>query len=118
VYVDHAKDQLEKLISFDDNELDIPQEYLQVYRQKFQERELLKDSLRGIDPTVAKSKLSQKYEEYHDYFENTYTSMLILLRTFKYGNDIDSSGYFMQMGNLMGKLDAISIDSTTKKIDM
>lgn len=82
-YVDVAKKQFETLITFDVDDLDIPKEYLEMYKKKITERETLKQSLLSLDSITAKAKLKSKYQEYHDYFENTYIAMLQTISKFK-----------------------------------
>jgi len=114
-YVDVAKKQFETLITFDVDDLDIPKEYLEMYKKKITERETLKQSLLSLDSITAKAKLKSKYQEYHDYFENTYIAMLQTISKFKINwlssNDLDSSSYHQQIEFAAAKLSGISIDS-------
>ena len=112
-YVDEAKTQFEKLITYDVDELDIPKEYLKSYREKIKDRETFKLSLLTLDSSTAKSELTSKYQEYHDYFENTYIGMLGVISKFSNkifsSNDLDSAQYHQQVEGLAAQLKSISI---------
>ena len=96
------------------NELDIPKEYLEVYQSKITERETVKQSLLTLDASTAKSELESKYQEYHDYFENTYIAMLGVISKFWTNafssNDLDSAWYHQQVESIATQIATISID--------
>ncbi len=118
-YVDTVKNQFEKLISYDGDELDIPKEYLKTYRAEITKRETFKASLLTLDTDTAKSELAENYQTYHDYFENTYIAMLSKISSFSSSvtssNDLDSSTYLQQVETISAKLKTITVEKGVLK---
>ena len=108
-YVDKAKDTFESFIKFDNNELDLPSEYIIKYQAKIDERTQFKMSLVNMDPSTASTKLLGKYKEFHDRFENMYIAMLAKISQFKSSNDLDSASYLQEVESRVAQLDAITI---------
>lgn len=121
-YVDAAKDKYIKLLSYDNDaelgirdDLDIPPEIMKSYRAKIQEWEDCKKNLLLLDPLNAKVLIEEKYEYYHQYFENTYTSILLVIAgfekdKFKVFNDLDSAQYCDQIESASNVINKIAID--------
>lgn len=78
-YVEQAKNRFMQLINADENELDISLEYRRIFRQKVVEWDKLVSSLTLFTPAVAQHKLKTESVKYHDYFENTYLSMMFTI---------------------------------------
>lgn len=108
-YVDKAKEKFEKLINFDDNELDIPEEYRKKYKDKSNERNTFKFKLLQMDPGIAATKLLEEYKIYHDWFESMYTAMLFKISTFKMSNDLDSAQSLQEVEARANQLQSITI---------
>ncbi|MEI6774653.1 MAG: hypothetical protein WCL18_07935 [bacterium] len=102
------------MITYDVNELDIPKEYLEIYQTKITEWEKVKESMLTLDVEMAKSELQSKYEQYHDYFENTYIAILSLISKFGStafsSNDMDSAQYYQQVEYIANQVSSISIN--------
>ena len=110
-YVDKAKNKFEQLIKFNDNDLDLPAEYISKYQAKIDERNTFKLTLLNISPVAAKTKLESKYCEFHDRFDNMYTAMLTKISKFSRSNDIDNSQYLQEAEARANKLDAVTIEN-------
>ena len=119
-YVDQAENKFEKFITFDEDELDIPKEYLKIYQWKIDERKTFKKSLLTLDPSTAKSELASKYQDYHDYFEDTYMAMLSVISKFWINafssNDLDSAQHHQQIAYMASQLKTFSVDEKTGDI--
>lgn len=111
-YVDTAKQQFEGLITYEWDELDLPKEFLQMYKQKIIERDTVKQSLSAMDPVFATSQLKVQYQEYHDYFENNYIALLSLISSFGStifsSNDIDAVAHQQQIVTITAYLSNIA----------
>ena len=113
-YVDGSKIKFENLITYNVDDLDIPKEYLEIYQKKIKERETLKSSMLILNATTAKSKLESQYQEYYEYFENTYIAMLSVISKFGSSafssNDLDSATYHQQVEAIAYQIESISIN--------
>lgn len=111
-YVDSAKNKFQELITFNDNDLDLPKEYLDAYNAKILERYTFKTKLLSMEKTVAKSTLLEKYQEYHDRFDHMYTAMLLEISKFRRrSNDLDSAEYLRAVENMAEQLGSIHIEN-------
>ena len=108
-YVDKAKEKFETLMNFDDNELDIPEEYRKKYKDKINERNTFKFKLLQMDPGIAAEKLLAEYKTYYDWFDSMYTGMLYTISKCKMSNDLDSAQYLQQVEARANQLQSITI---------
>jgi hypothetical protein len=101
------------LITYNENELHIPKEFLKIYQTKITAWETLKQSLFTLDPTTAKTELKNGYQNYHDYFENMYMAMLMEISTFSNNitssNNLDSAKYLQHVDYFSAQLGTIAI---------
>jgi len=109
-YVDVAKTKFENLIDFNNNDLNISAEYLKTYREKINAWEKFRLSLLSLDPAVAKSQLDTKYQEYHDYFENTYIGLLMKISKFSRTNNLNDVQYLKEVDMYTAQLKDITIE--------
>lgn len=108
-YVDQAKDKFQKLLTFNDNDLDIPADYLKIYQEKIHDRDRFKYNLLSMNPSVAKTKLEENYQKYHDRFDSMYTATLLQISKFSMSNDLDSADYLRAVEWMAQQMNAITI---------
>ncbi|MEI8008079.1 MAG: hypothetical protein WCI00_01140 [bacterium] len=108
--MDVAKTKFENLIDFNNNDLNISAEYLKTYREKINAWEKFRLSLLSLDPAVAKSQLDTKYQEYHDYFENTYIGLLMKISKFSRTNNLNDVQYLKEVDMYTAQLKDITIE--------
>jgi hypothetical protein len=108
-YVDKARDKFKELIDFNDNDLDLPVEYRDLYNKKIQDRERFKYDLLNMDPELAQKKLLDTYESYHDRFDSMYTAMLTKISKFSRSNDLDDAQQLQEAESRANKLNAVTI---------
>lgn len=89
--------------------LQIPQEYLKIYREKIQERDEFKKSLLLLQNSAADIEFKEKYKEYREYFENRYIAILKMMTEGYYR--LNTNDYMIRVEALAGQMSGVRIGS-------